>query len=203
MAEASEAPMKPIFFATPSEFRAWFETHHDTLQEVVVGFYKKDSGKPGITWPESVDEALCFGWIDSVRRSLDEISYCNRFTPRKPRSTWSDVNIKRAEELISLGRMQPAGLKAFEQRAEARSRVYSYEQRKTAQLDEAAEQQFRANTAAWAFFQAQPASYRRTAIWLVLSARQEATRLKRLDTLIEDSARGRTIRPLTRPTKST
>lgn len=203
MAEASEAPMKPVFFAAPAEFRGWFEAHHDTLQEVLVGFYKKDSGKPSITWPESVDEALCFGWIDGVRRSLDEISYCIRFTPRKPRSIWSDVNIKRAEELIALGRMQPAGLKAFEQRTEARSRVYAYEQRKTAQFDEEAEQQFRANAAAWDFFQAQPPSYRRTAIWWVISAKQEATRLKRLATLIADSAHGRTIRPLTRPSRST
>lgn len=191
--------MKPIFFATPSAFCAWFEANHETLQEVLVGYYKKGSGKPSITWPESVDEALCFGWIDGVRRSIDEISYCIRFTPRKPRSIWSDVNIKRAEELISLGRMRPAGLKAFEQRTEARSRIYAYEQRQTAQLDESAEQQFRANTAAWDFFQAQPASYRRTAIWWVISAKQEATRLKRLATLIEDSAQGRTIRPLTRP----
>lgn len=203
MAEASEAPLKPIFFAMPAEFRAWFEAHHETHQEILVGFYKKDSGKPSITWPESVDEALCFGWIDGVRRSLDEISYCIRFTPRKPRSIWSDVNIKRAEELIALGRMQPDGLKAFEQRTEARSRVYAYEQRQTARLDEEAESQFRANTAAWDFFQAQPPSYRRTAIWWVISARQEATRLKRLATLIEDSAQGRTIRPLTRPTRST
>ena len=192
-----------MFFATPAEFRAWFEAHHDTAQEVVVGFYKKVSGKPSITWPESVDEALCFGWIDGVRRSLDEISYCIRFTPRKPRSIWSDVNIKRAEELINLGRMQPAGLKAFEQRTEARSRIYAYEQRDTAQLDEAAEQQFRAHTAAWEFFQSQPPSYRRTAIWWVISARQEATRVKRLATLIEDSAHSRTIRPLTRSTKAT
>lgn len=202
MAEAREAPMKPTFFATPSEFRAWFEAYHETRQEIVVGFYKKDSGRPSITWPESVDEALCFGWIDGVRRSLDEMSYCIRFTPRKPRSIWSAVNIKRVEELISLGRVRPAGLKAFEQRAEARSRVYAYEQRQAAQLDEAAEQQFRANTAAWDFFQAQPPSYRRTAIWRVISAKQEATRLKRLATLIEDSAQGRTIRPLTRSTKA-
>lgn len=195
--------MEPVFFATPSEFRAWFEAHHDTAQEVLVGFYKRDSGRPSITWPESVDEALCFGWIDGVRRSLDEISYCIRFTPRKPRSIWSDVNIKRAQELINLGRMQPAGLKAFEQRAEARSRIYAYEQRNIAQLGEAAEQQFRANTAAWDFFQGQPPSYRRTAIWWVISARQEATRVKRLATLIEDPAHGRTIRPLTRPTRST
>jgi uncharacterized protein YdeI (YjbR/CyaY-like superfamily) len=203
LAESSKAPIKPVFFTAPAEFRAWFEAHHDTLQELLVGFYKQDSGKPSITWPESVDEALCFGWIDGVRRSLDEISYCIRFTPRKPRSIWSDVNIKRAEELISLGRVQPAGLKAFEQRTAARSRIYAYEQRNTAQLDEAAEQQFRANAAAWDFFQAQPASYRRTALWWVISAKQEATRSKRLATLIEDSSQGRTIRPLTRPTRST
>lgn len=193
--------MNPTFFATPSAFRAWFEEHHDTAQELLVGFYKKGSGKPSITWPEAVDEALCFGWIDGVRKGIDDISYTIRFTPRKPRSTWSAVNIKRVGELTELGRMRPAGLKAFEGRTEENSSIYAYEQEKSAELDAAYEQQFRANNQAWDFFQAQAAWYRRTAIWWVISAKREETRLKRLATLIEDSEQGRTIAPLTRRTR--
>jgi len=192
--------MKPTFFATPSEFRTWLEEHHDTAQELWVGFYKKSSGKPSITWPEAVDEALCFGWIDGVRKGIDDVSYTIRFTPRKPRSIWSAVNVKRASELASLGLMRPAGLKAFEERAEEKSGLYSYEQ-ENAELNDAYEQQFRANTKAWDFFQAQTAWYRRAAIWWVISAKKEETRLKRLATLIEDSEHGRTIPPLTRRTR--
>ncbi len=193
--------MNPTFFATPDAFRAWFEEHHATTQELLVGFYKKSSGKPSITWPEAVDEALCFGWIDGVRKSIDDVSYSIRFTPRKPRSTWSAVNIKRVGELTELGRMRPAGLKAFEERTEEKSAIYAYEQEKTTELDATYEQQFRANTQAWDFFQAQAAWYRRTAIWWVISAKREETRLKRLATLIEDSEQGRTIGPLTRRTR--
>lgn len=156
--------MNPKFFAMPAEFRAWLEEHHETSQELLVGFYKKGSGRPSITWPESVDVALCFGWIDGVRKSVDDASYTIRFTPRKPRSIWSAVNIKRAKELAALGLMHPAGLKAFEQQADERSAIYAYEQRKAAALDEAAKQQFRANQQAWDFFQAQPPSYRKTAL---------------------------------------
>jgi uncharacterized protein YdeI (YjbR/CyaY-like superfamily) len=163
--------MNPTFFATPDEFRAWFEASHDSESELLVGLYKKGTGRPSITWPESVDQALCFGWIDGVRRSVDVDSYSIRFTRRKPRSIWSAVNIKRAKELRDLGLMHPAGLKAFEQRADERSAIYAYEQRHAAELDEAAEQQLRANTAAWGFFQAQPPSYRRTALWWVISAK--------------------------------
>lgn len=191
--------MEPLFFATPAEFRAWLAEHHETESELLVGFYKKGSGEPSITWPESVDAALCFGWIDGVRKSIDAVSYTIRFTPRKPRSTWSAVNIKRVKELIGLGLMRPAGLKAFEARAEERSAIYAYEQRHTAALDAADEQQFRAKAHAWAFFQAQPPSYRRTALWWVISAKRLETRQKRLATLIEDSAQGRTIALLTRP----
>ncbi len=194
--------MTPRFFETPAELRAWFEEHHATAKELLVGFYKKGSGRPSITWPESVDQALCFGWIDGVRRGIDEMSYSIRFTPRKPRSIWSAVNIKRARELIELGLMTPAGLKALEQRADERSAIYAYEQREAARLDEEAERQFRANQRAWDFFQAQPPSYRRTALWWVISAKREETRASRLATLIEDSANGRTIRPLTRPPKA-
>jgi uncharacterized protein YdeI (YjbR/CyaY-like superfamily) len=188
-----------LFFPSPSDFRRWLEAHHDKAQELWVGYYKKDSGKPSITWPESVDEALCFGWIDGVRKSIDETSYKIRFTPRKPGSIWSAVNIKRAGELIELGRLQPAGLDAFHKRKDARSAVYAYEQRETARLEGAYEEQLCANPRAWAFFQAQPPWYQRAASWWVISAKKEETRLKRLATLIEDSAQGRTVAPLTRP----
>ena len=193
--------MKPTFFATPFEFRTWLEEHHDTTQELWVGFYKKGSGKPSITWLEAVDEALCFGWIDGLRRGIDDVSYAIRFTPRKRGSIWSAVNVQRVEELTSLGLMRPPGLKAFEARTEAKSGIYAYEQRDAAELDEAYEQQFRANQKAWDFFQAQAAWYRKAATWWVISAKKEETRRKRLATLIEDSEHGRTIAPLTRRTK--
>jgi uncharacterized protein YdeI (YjbR/CyaY-like superfamily) len=191
--------MEPTFFAAPSALRAWLEEHHDRAREVWVGFYKKGSGKPSITWPEAVDEALCFGWIDGVRKGIDDVSYTIRFTPRKARSIWSAVNVKRAEELTRLGLMRPAGLGAFEARAAEKSGIYAYEQRDAAELGEEYERRIRDNRAARDFFQAQAASYRRTAIWWVISAKREETRLKRLATLIDDSAHGRTIRPLTRP----
>jgi uncharacterized protein YdeI (YjbR/CyaY-like superfamily) len=190
--------MTPTFFATPAEFRAWFEEEHERAQEVWVGFYKKGSGKPSVTWPEAVDEALCFGWIDGQRRGLDAASYVIRFTPRKPRSTWSAVNIKRVEELTAQGRMRPAGLAAFAKRVEDRSRIYAYEQDGGPRLDAAAEELFRANRAAWGFFQARPAWYRRTATWWVISAKRDETKQKRLATLITDSEQGRTIAQLTR-----
>jgi len=194
--------MKPRFFRTPSEFRAWLEKHHEGTPELLVGFYKKASGKPSITWPEAVDQALCFGWIDGVRKGIDDVSYTIRFTPRRPRSVWSSVNVKRAGELTELGLMRPAGLAAFDQRAPDRSGIYSYEQRKDARLDRADQRRFRTNQKAWAFFEAQPAWYRRTAIWWVVSAKREETRAKRLATLIEDSEHKRTIRQLTRSVKS-
>jgi len=189
--------MKPTFFKSPADFRKWFEKNHAKAQELLVGFYKKGSGKPSITWPESVDQALCFGWIDGIRKSIDDISYTIRFTPRKPRSIWSAINIKRVEELIKLGLMKPAGLEAFQKRNEERSGVYSFEQ-KNHKLDGAYEKKFRANKKAWTFFQSQPPWYQRTSIWWVMSAKKEETRLKRLATLIDDSAHGRTIAPLRR-----
>jgi uncharacterized protein YdeI (YjbR/CyaY-like superfamily) len=194
--------INPVFFAAPSEFRAWLEEHHRTVPELWVGFHKRGSGKPSITWAEAVDEALCFGWIDGVRKGIDDLSYAIRFTPRRPRSTWSAVNVKRVGELTEQGLMRSAGLKAFEQRAEEKSGIYAYEQRNAAKLDDAHEQRFRANEKAWSFFQAQPAWYRRAAIWWIVSAKKEETRLKRLATLIEDSEHGRTIQPLTRRPKS-
>ena len=193
--------MEPIFFETPADFRAWLEEHHADRSELLVGFHKKGTGRPTLTWPESVDQALCFGWIDGVRRSLDEHSYTIRVTPRMARSTRSAINIRRAGELIEEGLMNPAGLAAFERRNGDRSRIYAYEQRKQAKLDAAAEKEFRANRRAWAFFSEQAPWYRRNATYWVISAKKEETRRKRLKTLIEDSAAGRTIRHLTRPAK--
>ncbi len=193
--------MEPMFFETPAEFRDWLEEHHTDVAELLVGFHKKGSGRPSMTWPESVDQALCFGWIDGVRRGIDEHGYTIRFTPRKARSTWSRVNVKRAEELVEEGLMRPAGLAAFERRSDDRSGIYAYEQRKQAKLDPAAEKEFRADRKAWAFFSEQAPSYRRTATHWVISAKKEETRRKRLKTLIEDSAAGRTLRHLTRPGK--
>jgi len=176
--------------------RNWLEDNHATASELWVGFYRRASGKPSITWPELVDEELCFGWIDGVRKGIDDVSYSNRITPRKPRSTWSAINIARAKELIRQGRMRPAGLKAFERRTGDRSAIYSYEQRKAARLEPEAERAFRFNKKAWAFFESQQPSYRRTAIYWVISAKREETRRKRLATLIRDSQAGRSIRPL-------
>ena len=193
--------MKPTFFATPEEFRAWLEAHHADERELLVGFHKKATGRPCMTWPESVDEALCFGWIDGVRRSLGAESYTIRFTPRKPRSTWSAVNIARARELIADGRMRPAGLAAFEARTDDRSAIYAYEQRHAAKLEPDEERELRANAPAWKYFQSRPPSYRKTAIWWVVSAKRDETRRKRLRTLIDDSAAGRTLRQLTPPAK--
>jgi len=190
--------MEPVFFAAPSEFRAWLEEHHERAGELLVGFHKKATGRPSMTWPESVDEALCFGWIDGVRRSLGPEAYTIRFTPRKARSTWSSVNIARAQELIAEGRMRPAGLRAFEARTDDRSAIYSYEQRQDPKLAPAEERELRADERAWEFFRAQPPSYRRPAIWWVVSAKRDETRRKRLRTLIEDSANGVRIRHLRR-----
>lgn len=189
-----------LFFATPDEWRSWLAENHEQAQEVWVGYYKTNSGKPSITWSQSVDEALCFGWIDGVRYSIDEISYKIRFTPRRPGSNWSAVNIKKVEEMIARGRMTPAGLKAYEARKPDKSGVYSYEQARP-QLDPAYEEELRGNAAAWQFFQSQPAWYRRTAGHWVMEAKREETRRKRLATLIEDSAQGKTIGPLTRNKK--
>jgi uncharacterized protein YdeI (YjbR/CyaY-like superfamily) len=188
--------VKPNFFATAGELREWFEQNHATKTELLVGFYKRSSGRPSITWQELVDEELCFGWIDGVRKGIDDIRYSNRITPRTPRSTWSAVNIARANELIRLGRMHPAGLEAFQRRSAERSAIYSYEQRKAARLDPRAERAFRANKKAWDFFEAQAPSYRKAAIWWVISAKREETRERRLETLIRDSQTGRTVGPL-------
>lgn len=189
---------RPTFFETPADFRAWLEEHHGSAEVLWVGFYKKGSGRPSITWPESVDEALCFGWIDGLRKGIDDVAYKIRFTPRKPDSNWSAVNIARVEELLEKDRMRPAGIAAYERRLEKKSRVYSYEQRQRAALDPEAEKRFRAHPEAWKFFRSQPPGYRRTAIFWVVSAKREDTRRRRLDTLIEDSANGLRIGPLRR-----
>jgi uncharacterized protein YdeI (YjbR/CyaY-like superfamily) len=189
------------FFDRPDEFRAWLERHHEDEAELWVGFWRASSGKGGVTWSQAVDEALCFGWIDGVRKSVDDDSYANRFTPRTARSTWSAVNVRRAQELIEAGRMTPAGLRAFEARREDRSGVYSYEQR-SVDLPEPYAAQLNANEAARDFFESRPASYRKAAMWWVVSAKKEETRQRHLATLIDDSAHGRTIAPLTRPAKA-
>ncbi len=184
--------MDVIFFATPDELRAWFAEQHETAGELWVGFHKKGTGTPSVTWPEAVDEALCVGWIDGVRKGIDAASYTIRFTPRKPGSIWSAVNIARVAELERQGRMRPAGLAAFARRNEAKSAVYSYEQ-ETPQLDADAERQFRANATAWDYFQTQASWYQRNATWWIVCAKQAATRQKRLATLIADSEQGRRL----------
>ncbi|MBZ5653237.1 MAG: YdeI/OmpD-associated family protein [Acidobacteriia bacterium] len=192
--------MKAKFFPSPSAWHAWLEEHHQKHEELWVGFYKVGSSKPSITWPEAVDGALCFGWIDGVRKSLDESSYVIRFTPRRARSVWSAVNIKRVAELTSLKLMRPAGVQAFERRTGDHSEIYAYEQRMGARLSAEYEKKFRANQKAWKYFQAQPPWYRRTASWRVISAKKEETRLKRLAQLIDDSEHERAIPELRRVT---
>jgi uncharacterized protein YdeI (YjbR/CyaY-like superfamily) len=189
------------FFKSSSDFRKWLEANHASAPELWVGFYKKTSGRSSITWPESVDQALCFGWIDGIRKSIDDISYKIRFTPRKSTSVWSTVNVRRALALTNQGLMHPKGLEALEKRKDNRSGIYSYEQRTDA-MPEPYAQKLRANKAAWDFFQTQVPSYRKVVSWWVVSAKKEETRQKRLDKLIEDSAQGRTIDQYTRLQKS-
>jgi len=191
--------MKPRFFPTPASFRAWLAGHHRTASELWVGFHRRSSGRPSLTWPESVDEALCFGWIDGIRKTIDGMSYVIRFTPRRPESTWSAVNVRRVKELTRAGRMTPAGLRAFERRSAAKTGTYTYEQRHQIQLDAPYERRLKSNAKAWKFFQAQPPWYRRMAVFWVMSAKKEDTRRRRLAALIDDSARGLPVPPLTRP----
>lgn len=181
------------FFPTPAAFRKWLAANHAKSKELWVGFYKKRSGKPSIDWPESVDEALCFGWIDGIRKSIDEDSYKIRFTPRKPGSIWSAINIRNVERLIKEKRMQAVGLKAYELRKEFRSGIYSYEQR-SPELVEPYAGEFKRNKAAWKFFAAQPPGYRKMMNWWIVSAKLEATRLKRLKQLIAKSEQGERVR---------
>jgi len=187
------AAMKVRYFKSANDFRRWLEKNHATTQELWVGYCKKSSQQPSITWPESVDEALCFGWIDGIRKSVDDLRYTIRFTPRRRGSIWSAVNIKRAQELSDKGLMKPHGMAAFDARKENRSGIYSYEQR-SASLDGHYEKTLRQNKAAWDFFYAQPPSYRKAIGWWVVSAKQEPTRLKRLEKLIRESARRKRLR---------
>jgi uncharacterized protein YdeI (YjbR/CyaY-like superfamily) len=193
--------MKPKFFATPADFRAWLETHHEAAKELLVGFHKKGTGKPSITWPESVDEALCFGWIDGVRHSLDDTSYTIRFTPRRSTSIWSAINVARVAELTKQRRMRPAGDRAFAARTPERTGVYSFERLEAAKLTRAQEKSLRANRRAAAFFDAQPPGYRKVVTHWVVSAKREETRERRLQRLIADCAAGRRIGILERPGK--
>jgi uncharacterized protein YdeI (YjbR/CyaY-like superfamily) len=172
--------------------RKWFEKNHATADELWVGYFKKGSGKPSVTWPESVDQALCFGWIDGIRKTIDDVSYRIRFTPRRPRSIWSSVNIRRANELIEQGQMRPAGKKAFAARKEERSGIYAYEQ-PGVELTAPYEKILKRNKAAWQFFNAQPRYYRKVISRWIVTAKKEETRLKRLEKLIQESARGRRI----------
>jgi uncharacterized protein YdeI (YjbR/CyaY-like superfamily) len=187
---------RPRFFATPAAWRAWLEAHHADHDELLVGFHKRGSGKKSITWPESVDEALCFGWIDGVRRGVDETSYSIRFTPRRKTSIWSAVNVARVAELTREGRMHEAGQRAFAARSAGRTAIYSFERTEAAVLTAEHAARFAASPAALVFFEAQPPWYRRTATHWVVSAKQEATRERRFATLLEDCAAGRRLKQL-------
>lgn len=185
--------MTPKFFETPDDFRKWLEMNHATETELIVGYYKVASGKPSITWPESVDQALCFGWIDGVRRSVDNESYCIRFTPRRSNSIWSAVNIKKVEELTKAGLMQEAGLKAYSLLSENKSKIYSYE-KAPEELDTKSEKLFKKNKKAWDFFIQQAPSYKKVMIHWIMNAKQEKTRLSRLEKTIEASEQQTRVR---------
>ncbi|MDQ3691980.1 MAG: YdeI/OmpD-associated family protein [Chloroflexota bacterium] len=189
-----EVPTATVF-ATPAEFRRWLEEHHDRETELWIGYYRKGVPKTSMTYPEAVEEALCFGWIDGVGRRIDDEVSANRFTPRTKRSSWSAVNVARMGELIAAGRVHPAGLRAFEARTADNTGIYSYENR-PADLPDAYLARLCENEAAWSWWQAQTPGYRRGATWWVVSAKQETTRDRRLATLIEDCAAGRLIKPM-------
>lgn len=190
-------PFDIQFFESPEQFRSWLQANNEIKKEVWVGFYKRETGKPSLTWSESVDQALCFGWIDGIRKSIDAASYTIRFTPRNPKSIWSAVNIKKVEELKKLGLMKPAGIRLFDARSADNSEIYSFEQGKI-NLPDPYLHLFKANEKAWKNFEAMPPSYKKPAIWWVISAKQEATRLKRLETLIKDSENGLRIAQMRR-----
>jgi uncharacterized protein YdeI (YjbR/CyaY-like superfamily) len=190
--------MEPVFFADAAALRAWFTEHHADAPELIVGYYKKHTGKPTVSHTEAIEQALCFGWIDSIGRRIDEDRYQVRFTPRRKGSVWSAVNIAKVAELTAAGLMHPAGTAAFETRKPERVAVYSYEQPADAVLDEEQTARFQGEEAAWKWFSAQPASYRRAAVHWVVSAKRAETRERRLTQLIADSAAGRTVPPLTR-----
>lgn len=191
----------PKFFKTAEQFRNWLEKNYLAKAELLVGFYKVNSGRPSMTWPESVDQALCFGWIDGIRRNIDGHSYSIRFSPRKKSSTWSNVNINKAEALIQAGLMKPEGLAAFEARNENKAGKYSYEQR-SVELVEPYSGIMQNEKKAWDFFHSQSNSYRKAVNWWIISAKQESTRLKRLEKLIHCSLAGQRIPQFVSPSKS-
>jgi uncharacterized protein YdeI (YjbR/CyaY-like superfamily) len=186
---------RPTFFRTPASFRKWLEKNHDKAKELLVGFYKVSSGKQSMTWSKSVDEAICFGWIDGIRKSIDAESYSIRFTPRKPGSIWSAINIQKVETLSKQGLMHPSGMAVFEKREEKKSAIYSYE-KAPEKLSGDFLKKFKSNKRAWKFFQSMAPSYRRTAIHWVMNAKQESTKSKRLNELINDSEAERKIKAL-------
>jgi uncharacterized protein YdeI (YjbR/CyaY-like superfamily) len=195
-----QSAMKPIFFKKQSDLRKWFEKNADTATSLLAGFYRVATGKPSITWSQSVDEALCFGWIDSIRNSIDDESYSIRFTPRKPNSIWSAVNIKKVEELKKKGLMKPKGLELFNMMDKNKLKTYSFE-RSIVQFSPAFEKKFKANKKAWKFFQQMPPSYRKPVTNWVMTAKQEETQLRRLATLITDCEEGRKIKGMDYPKK--
>jgi uncharacterized protein YdeI (YjbR/CyaY-like superfamily) len=189
--------MTAVYFPDSKAFRSWLEGHHQDTDELWVGYHKKATGKPSMTWPESVDQALCFGWIDGIRKSVDEERYMIRFTPRRPNSHWSRVNLDKYEILLQDGLVEPEGIAAFERRKSDRTAQYSYEREEPALTPDQLTI-FQQNPAAWVFFQAEPAGYRRTAVAWVNSAKREETRSRRLTTLITDSAQGLRIKQMRR-----
>jgi uncharacterized protein YdeI (YjbR/CyaY-like superfamily) len=180
--------MKPRFFKGPSELREWLGRHHDSRTELWIGFYRKDSGRSGVSYPEAVDLALCFGWIDGVRRKIDDLAYTNRFTPRKPRSNWSRTNIRRVAGLVAKGAMHPAGIKAFEARTASRTGVYSFERKEAARLPDDMRERFLAKKRAWKYFTSQPPYYQRLTTHWVVSAKKAETRERRFTQLVSRSA---------------
>lgn len=191
--------MEPIFFKNSIAFRKWLEKNHSKAKELLVGYYKKGTGKPSMTWSESVDQALCFGWIDGVRRKIDDETYMIRFTPRRQGSIWSAVNINKVAVLSEAGLMHASGIAAYEKREDKKSKIYSFEQKpEHIVLPSAFDTVFKKHQQAWAYFQTTPLSYQQPAIWWVISAKQEATKLKRLQSLIDDSAAGQRVKHLRR-----
>jgi len=182
--------MKPVFFANALAFRKWLEKNYKKEKELWVGYYKKHTGKSNMTWSESVDQALCFGWIDGIRKGIDEESYCNRFTPRKPKSNWSEINIKKVKQLIKDGLMHPAGLELYKNRKKKDAGAHSYENKPT-KLPPALEKKFKSDKTSWKFFQSQSPSYQKTMFFWILSAKKEETQVMRLEKLIKANKEGK------------
>jgi uncharacterized protein YdeI (YjbR/CyaY-like superfamily) len=184
--------VKPHYFKSQAEFRRWLEAHHASASELLVGFYKKASGKGGLGYKEAVDEGLCFGWIDGIKKRVDEASYTHRFTPRRRGSIWSAINLKRMKELIASGVVSKVGLETYERRDPKKAGLYSFENRPKT-FDAGLEKTFKANARAWTFFLAQPPGYRRVCTFFVMSAKKEETRLRRLGILMNVSSKGQRL----------